>query len=74
MGTVSVANAMAFAPNFTQGLDAAAKIFHLLERKPQIYDTTAEIEKWVKLYFIIYYKSKHKFMIHHIIIYYYIFY
>ncbi|KAJ9585114.1 hypothetical protein L9F63_020544, partial [Diploptera punctata] len=50
MGTVSVANAMAFAPNFQKGKDAAGRIFHLLERKPQIYDPpNARNEKWIIL-------------------------
>ncbi|KAF4531677.1 hypothetical protein B566_EDAN011836 [Ephemera danica] len=45
MGTVSVANALAFAPNFSKGLEAAGKIFILLERKIKIYDTTASLDK-----------------------------
>ena len=48
MGTVSIANAMAFAPNFQKGKDAANRIFHLLGRKPQIYDPlTANDANWV---------------------------
>ncbi|PSN36712.1 hypothetical protein C0J52_11486 [Blattella germanica] len=48
MGTVSIANAMAFAPNFQKGKDAAGRIFFLLARKPQIYDpVSAREEKWV---------------------------
>ena len=38
MGTVSIANALAFAPNFQKGLQAAAKMDQLFERKPQIQD------------------------------------
>jgi hypothetical protein len=48
MGTVSIANAMAFAPNFQKGMVAAAHIFHLLDRKPQIYDPSRTSGKnWV---------------------------
>lgn len=36
MGTVSIANALAFTPNFQKGLEAAAKIFQLLEREPRV--------------------------------------
>jgi hypothetical protein len=50
MGTVSIANAMAFAPNFQKGIVAAAHIFHLLDRKPQIYDPSGTSEKnWVSM-------------------------
>ncbi|PNF43401.1 Multidrug resistance protein 1 [Cryptotermes secundus] len=38
MGTMSIANAIGFAPNFQKGIAAASHIFHLLDRKPQIYD------------------------------------
>nr|CAD7572208.1 unnamed protein product [Timema californicum] len=37
-GTSSIANALAFAPNFRKGLVAASKIFQLLDRKPKITD------------------------------------
>jgi ATP-binding cassette subfamily B (MDR/TAP) protein 1 len=48
MGTVSIANAMAFAPNFQKGMVAASHIFHLLARKPQIYDPSETSERnWV---------------------------
>jgi hypothetical protein len=48
MGTMSIANAMGFAPNFQKGIAAAAHIFHLLERKPQIYDPAHVSERnWV---------------------------
>ncbi|XP_022900124.1 ATP-dependent translocase ABCB1 [Onthophagus taurus] len=39
MGTVSIANALAFAPNFQKGLSAATKVFRLLNRKPKIQDS-----------------------------------
>nr|CAD7429696.1 unnamed protein product [Timema monikensis] len=48
MGTTSIANAIAFAPNFEKGLAAAGRIFKLLGRKPQIMDPTSyTMEKWV---------------------------
>lgn len=39
MGTMSIANAMAFAPNFQKGVTAAENIFKLLNRKPAIVDS-----------------------------------
>ncbi|XP_069683614.1 ATP-dependent translocase ABCB1 [Periplaneta americana] len=48
MGTVSIANAMAFAPNFQKGIIAAGNIFHLLNRKPRIFDPAGVSDgKWV---------------------------
>nr|CAD7409119.1 unnamed protein product [Timema cristinae] len=48
MGTTSIANAIAFAPNFEKGLAAAGRIFKLLGRKPKIMDPTSyTMEKWV---------------------------
>ncbi|GLH02038.1 Multidrug resistance protein homolog 49 [Gryllus bimaculatus] len=38
MGTVSIANALAFAPNFEKGMVAASKIFYLLARQPKVVD------------------------------------
>lgn len=38
MGTVSIANALAFAPNFQKGIVAAGKVFKLLNRRPRIED------------------------------------
>uniref|UniRef100_W8B7Y6 ABC-type xenobiotic transporter n=1 Tax=Ceratitis capitata TaxID=7213 RepID=W8B7Y6_CERCA len=38
MGTTSIANALAFAPNFQKGITAAKKIFSLLSREPKILD------------------------------------
>uniref|UniRef100_A0A1B0AKC4 ABC-type xenobiotic transporter n=1 Tax=Glossina pallidipes TaxID=7398 RepID=A0A1B0AKC4_GLOPL len=38
MGTVSIASALAFAPNFQKGLTAAENIYKLLTRSPQIVD------------------------------------
>nr|CAD7206293.1 unnamed protein product [Timema douglasi] len=48
MGTTSIANAIAFAPNFEKGLAAAGRIFKLLGRKPKIMDPNSyTMEKWV---------------------------
>ncbi|XP_011185431.1 ATP-dependent translocase ABCB1 [Zeugodacus cucurbitae] len=38
MGTASIANALAFAPNFQKGVTAAKKIFLLFSRVPKIQD------------------------------------
>ncbi|XP_046390850.1 ATP-dependent translocase ABCB1-like [Ischnura elegans] len=46
MGTFSVANAMAFAPNFERGLIAAERVFKLLARKPLITDPRFPVEQW----------------------------
>jgi len=46
MSTMSIANAMGFAPNFQKGLTAASHIFHLLNRKPQIYDPPDDGRNW----------------------------
>ncbi|XP_071446273.1 ATP-dependent translocase ABCB1 [Hetaerina americana] len=47
MGTFSVANALAFAPNVDKGLIAAERIFKLLARKPLITDPRFPTELWV---------------------------
>lgn len=48
MGTVSIANALAFAPNLQKGLESAAKIFKLFNRVPAIRDgPTASRDAWV---------------------------
>lgn len=44
MGTMSVANALAFTPNFQKGMSAAANIFHLLRRDPMIKDPHNTVE------------------------------
>jgi ATP-binding cassette subfamily B (MDR/TAP) protein 1 len=50
MGTMSIANAIGFAPNFQKGIAAASHIFHLLDRKPQIYDPPQVSERnWVSI-------------------------
>ncbi|KAH8400874.1 hypothetical protein KR009_001610 [Drosophila setifemur] len=38
MGTASIANALAFAPNMQKGISAAKTIFQFLRRQPQIMD------------------------------------
>ncbi|KAJ8927496.1 hypothetical protein NQ314_020045 [Rhamnusium bicolor] len=45
MGTVSIANALAFAPNFTKGIEAARKVQGLLTRIPKIRDTPNSKDK-----------------------------
>lgn len=54
MGTVSIGNAMAFAPNFNKAMVAAAKIFGLLDRKPEIYDPlhSSKDSDWVSQNFL----------------------
>jgi ATP-binding cassette subfamily B (MDR/TAP) protein 1 len=49
MGTVSIANALAFTPNLQKGLVAASRIIRLLKRIPQIKDELdAKDILWVK--------------------------
>ncbi|KAM7343054.1 ATP-dependent translocase ABCB1-like [Cochliomyia hominivorax] len=38
MGTVSIASALAFAPNFQKGISAAESIYNLITREPKIID------------------------------------
>lgn len=38
MGTMSIANSLAYGPNFQKGLTAAGKINRLLERVPKVLD------------------------------------
>ncbi|KAB0792584.1 hypothetical protein PPYR_14543 [Photinus pyralis] len=38
MGTVSIANALAFTPNFQRGITAAGKIFNFVNRVPKVID------------------------------------
>ena len=54
MGTVSIANALAFAPNFQKGLTAAGKVFDLLNRVPKIRDSyNASENLWVNIIVIV---------------------
>lgn len=45
MGTVSIANALAFAPNFQKGLTSAAKVLKLVNRIPKVTDNPDAVEK-----------------------------
>lgn len=45
MGTVSIANALAFTPNFTKGIEAARKVRELLTRIPEIRDSPNSLDK-----------------------------
>ncbi|KAJ8919087.1 hypothetical protein NQ315_012072 [Exocentrus adspersus] len=45
MGTVSIANALAFTPNFTKGIEAAKKVRELLTRIPEIRDSPHSRDK-----------------------------
>lgn len=50
MGTASVANALAFAPNFQKGLLAAGKVIKMLNRVPKIRDrSNAKKSPWVRV-------------------------
>lgn len=52
MGTVSIANALAFAPNLQKGIESAGKIFKLFNRIPVVSDTIlASNEQWVSFLF-----------------------
>lgn len=49
MGSVSIANSLAYAPNFQKGMIAAGKVKHLLERQPKIQDpqpVMGKNQKW----------------------------
>ncbi|KAI7815643.1 ABC subfamily B member 5, partial [Rhyzopertha dominica] len=45
MGTVSIANALAFAPNFRKGLTAVHKVLKLINRQPRVADAPGAIDK-----------------------------
>lgn len=50
MGSVGIANSLAFAPNFHDGIIAAGKVKQLLDRRPQIQDPQLVMindNKWV---------------------------
>ncbi|KAG8222229.1 hypothetical protein J437_LFUL001427 [Ladona fulva] len=51
MGTFSVANALAFAPNFQKGLLAADRIFKMCARMPQITDPRFPTGPWQVKFF-----------------------
>ncbi|XP_049777245.1 ATP-dependent translocase ABCB1-like [Schistocerca cancellata] len=44
-GTYMVATALSFAPNFRKGLNAASKIFYLLNRQPKVVDPINALDK-----------------------------
>lgn len=47
MGTTSIAQAFAFAPNFQKGLQSAGNIISLLNRKPKVFSAPGtKPEKW----------------------------
>lgn len=49
MGSVSIANSLAYAPNFQKGMVAAGKVKQLLERQPKIQDpkpVMGNYKKW----------------------------
>ncbi|XP_017777603.1 PREDICTED: multidrug resistance protein 1B [Nicrophorus vespilloides] len=49
MGTVSIANALAFTPNFQKGLQSAAKVLNLLRREPVIKNASNALDfQWSK--------------------------
>lgn len=58
MGSVSIANALAYAPNFSKGITAAAKINLLLERKPQIQDPSDAKRNWEAYGGVTFYKTE----------------
>lgn len=45
MGTTTIANALAFTPNFQKGLTAAARILKLINRVPVVTDSSNAQEK-----------------------------
>lgn len=52
MGSVSIANSLAYAPNFQKGMIAAGKVKQLLERQPKIQDPQPVMgnnKKWESL-------------------------
>lgn len=49
MGTATIANALAFTPNFQKGLTSAAKVLRLINRTPKVTDAADAKEKlWVR--------------------------
>lgn len=48
MGTITIANALAFTPNLQKGLTAAGKVMRLINRTPRVADAPGASEKlWV---------------------------
>lgn len=56
MGTVSIANALAFSPNLQKGIEAAGKVLELLKRVPAIKDEHGAKDKdWVWIIIVLFY-------------------
>ena len=49
LGTAMIAQATAFAPNYNTAINAAVRLFQLIDRKPKIDSTGAAGLKLVKL-------------------------
>lgn len=50
MGSVTIANALAFTPNLRKGITAGVRVMRLINRKPKVTDAPDAKEKlWVKL-------------------------
>lgn len=48
MGTLTIANALAFTPNLQKGLTAASKVIRLINRMPEVTEAPGASEKlWV---------------------------
>lgn len=45
MGTTTIANALAFTPNFQKGITAAARILKLINRAPVVTDSSNAEDK-----------------------------
>lgn len=45
MGTTTIANALAFTPNFQKGITAAARILKLINRTPLVSDSLSAQNK-----------------------------
>lgn len=58
MGSVSIANSLAYAPNFQKGITSAAKINQLMERKPHIQDPVDGKKNWEAYGSVNYYKTE----------------
>lgn len=61
MGSVSIANSIAYAPNFQKGMTAASKINQLLQRQPKVQDPPldAKVDKnWEAYGNVTYYNAE----------------
>lgn len=57
MGTTTIANALAFTPNFQKGITAAARILKLINRAPLVADSIDAKEKQLVTYYLKIYVS-----------------